>query len=241
MFKIITNLLNKETNNLTIALDDNQNIYERSHSWKDVGVQARGRIHKLTYVYRNTKEIYNFASTFIKGTAGKKEQQFDMFPDFGVLKGPQPEIKQFKNYDDIMNYIIIKINSIKEKGFPFSETAIIYSRKSPKEDPSIILPQMVENCLDENGILHNWASKNYQSKKVYDITTNNVLLSTIHSVKGFDYSNVFLLGMDLIKPGRWTENQINKLAYVAITRARHQLFVPYITETTLIKRLKECL
>ena len=241
MFKIITGLLNKKTNNLTIALDDNQNIYEHLHSWKDIGVQAIGRVYKLTYVYRNTKEIYNFASAFIEKTVETKDQQLDMFPDFGILKGPLPEIKQFKSYDDIMKYMVLKINATKEKGFPFSETAIIYSRKSPEDDSNIVLPQMVANYLDENGILHNWASKNYQSKKAYDVTTNSVTLSTIHSVKGFDYSSVFLLGMDLIQPGRWTENQINKLAYVAITRARHQLFIPYITETALIKRFKECL
>ena len=71
MFRILTTLINKQTNNLTIALDDNQNIYKHQHSWKDVGVQVRGRVHKITYVYRNTKEICNFASTFIKKTVEK--------------------------------------------------------------------------------------------------------------------------------------------------------------------------
>jgi len=44
MYRVITGLLNNETNNLTIALDENQNLYRRKHSWKDVDVQARGRI-----------------------------------------------------------------------------------------------------------------------------------------------------------------------------------------------------
>ena len=65
MYKVITSLLNPQTNNLTIALDDNQNIYERQSSWKAVGVQARGRIHKISYVYRNTKEITTFTSRFL--------------------------------------------------------------------------------------------------------------------------------------------------------------------------------
>lgn len=241
MFRILTTLLNKQTNNLTIALDDNQNIYKHKYSWKDAGVQVQVRVHKISYVYRNTKEICIFASTFIKTTIEKKDQQIELFPDFGVLRGPYPEIKQFKNYDDIMKYIVAETKVLKEKGFPFSETAIIYSRKSPKNDPNIVLPQMVEKYLDENGILHNWTSENYQSKKTYDVTTNSVTISTIHSVKGFDYSSVFLLGMDSLKPGRWTESQINRLVYVAITRARHRLFIPYIIETALIRQLKECL
>jgi len=43
MYKVITAILNKDTNNLIIALDENQNLYRRKLSWKDVGVSARGK------------------------------------------------------------------------------------------------------------------------------------------------------------------------------------------------------
>ncbi|MBC8430401.1 MAG: ATP-binding domain-containing protein, partial [Desulfobacterales bacterium] len=66
-------------------------------------------------------------------------------------------------------------------------------------------------------------------------------ISTIHSVKGLDYSCVFLLGLDLLDDNRWSEDQINRLTYVAITRARYQLFIPYIHETLLIQSLEDCL
>jgi hypothetical protein len=241
MIRIIVNLLNKKINNLTIARDENQNIYQHKRSWKDVGVQARGRTHKLIHVYRSTKQLNNFASTFLNEISKEEDQQLDLFPDFDILTGPKPEIKQFCNYQEIMIYLIAKLELIRKKGFPLSESAVIYPMKSPKQDPDIVIPKKVEKHLDDNGILHNWASKNYHSKKAYDITTNSITISTIHSVKGFDYSNVFLLGMDFIEPGRWTENQINRLVYVAITRARHRLFIPYIIETALIKQLKDCL
>ena len=84
-------------------------------------------------------------------------------------------------------------------------------------------------------------SKNYQSKKTYDITTNSVVISTIHSVKGLDYSVVFLLGLDFLEPKHWSEEQIEKLIYVAITRARYQLFIPYVVENQFISKLKLCL
>ena len=83
-----------------------------------------------------------------------------------------------------------------------------------------------------------WVSEDYRSKGSYDVTTNNVTISTIHSVKGFDYACVFLIGLDLLEPGeRWSEEQLKSLAYVAITRARYQLYVPYIEESWLVKRL----
>jgi superfamily I DNA/RNA helicase len=98
---------------------------------------------------------------------------------------------------------------------------------------------MVENALDSRGILNTWVSEDYRSKKTYDITTNSVTISTIHSVKGLDYSVVFLLGLEYLEPRGWSEDQLNRLTYVAITRSRYQLYIPYIEESELINRLQE--
>jgi len=44
-------------------------------------------------------------------------------------------------------------------------------------------------------------------------------------------------GLDWLEPGRWTEKQIDKIAYVAVTRARQRLFIPYCIENSLIQRI----
>jgi superfamily I DNA/RNA helicase len=124
---------------------------------------------------------------------------------------------------------------------PYSEIAVIYAMRNPGKDVKSSLPEMIESELESNGILNNWVSKNYQSKSNYDITTNSVVISTIHSVKGLDYSVVFLLGLDFLEPKSWSEEQIEKLIYVAITRARYQLFIPYVVENQFISKLKACL
>ncbi len=49
MFKVLTELLNPETDNPTVALDENQNLYRKRSSWKDLGVKARGRVHRIDY------------------------------------------------------------------------------------------------------------------------------------------------------------------------------------------------
>jgi len=38
MFKLVTSLLNKKTDNLMVALDDNQNIYRSGQAWKNLGI-----------------------------------------------------------------------------------------------------------------------------------------------------------------------------------------------------------
>ena len=245
MFGVVTGLLNPTTNNLTIALDDKQNIYRSKAHWKDMGIQAQGRVHKISNVYRNTTEIKKLANRFIQPGADKEDKtksQPELFPGFSDFHGPKPRIDRFKNFSEITANIADNILKLTESdNCPYSEIAVIYAMKNPGEDLKTSLPEMIESELESKGILNNWVSENYQSKRNYDITTNSVVISTIHSVKGLDYSVVFLCGLDFLEPKGWSEEQIEKLIYVAITRARYQLFIPYVIENQFISKLKSCL
>lgn len=242
MYRVLIAQLNKKTNNLTICMDEKQNIYKREASWKDIGVQARGRVHNILYAYRNTKEITQFADRFIKQQVSTDEKkaalQKELFPDFFDFSGPKPEMMKFQQFEEILDYTGNKILEIVDTdGCPYSEIAILYSIKNPETGLKHPLPVAFQKELEKKGILSHWLSENYRSKSTYDITTNSVAISTIHSVKGLDYSHVFLLGLDFLKPDLWTEEQIEKLTYVAITRARYQLFIPYVKKTALIEKL----
>lgn len=246
MLKTVTALLNPATNNLTIALDDNQNIYWKKELWKDAGIQARGRVHKIPGVYRNTVEIAEFANRFIrqgeKEAADKKADQPELFPGFSDFHGPKPEIKQFGDFEEITAYVADKTSKIVEsENCPYSEIAVLYAMKNPGKELKTPLPRLAKSALEARGILCNWVSENYYSKRSYDITTEKVAISTIHSVKGLDYSVVFLLGLDFLEPRDWTEEQLTRLVYVAITRGRYQLYIPYINQSDLIKKMKATL
>lgn len=56
-----------------------------------------------------------------------------------------------------------------------------------------------------------WIAEDYRAKRSYDVTTQSVTISTIHSVKGFDYACVFVIGLDWLQGDRWTEEQIKNL------------------------------
>ena len=115
--------------------------------------------------------------------------------------------------------------------------AIIYAKKSFADQKVRFLPKMFGKALSSKGIMSRWASEDYRSKMSYDITTKSVTISTIHSTKGLDYACVFLVGLDLLEPDGWKELQIRNLTCVGITRARHRLFIPYVKENDLIKKL----
>lgn len=246
MYRILTALLNPETNHLMIALDESQNIYRRKATWKEVGVQARGRTHRLASVYRNTREITDFSRRFLEGSSETdrrtRTEQLNLFPDFYDFHGPLPTIRQFPGHEGITEYVAEKIHAlVASERCPLSEIAVIYAKKSTGGQVTSLIPHMMESALSRRGILCYWVSESIPSKKSYDITTDRVTISTIHSVKGLDYAHVFIVGLDLLDESRWTEEQIRNLTYVAITRARYQLFLLYQDETPLIRMLQRSL
>ncbi|MDI9571007.1 MAG: 3'-5' exonuclease [Pseudomonadota bacterium] len=242
MLKIVTTLLNPRTDHLAIALDDNQDIYRRRASWKKAGIHARGRVRQVSWIYRNTKEIADFAKAIIEGGGESRREspQTELFPEtFEAMHGPQPEVKSFSDYETIAAWVAEGIRTLnEEEGYPLSEIAVLYTMRSPENDKGMHLPRLLEAALERRGILHNWISEDYRAKRSYDVTTSSVTISTIHSLKGFDYACAFVLGLDWLTPGgRWTEEQIRKLAYVAATRARERLFIPYCARNEVVKML----
>ena len=211
-----------------------------------LGIQVKGRLHRVSYVYRCTKELHEFASRFIGSNGGPPatsgSQQYSMFPDLYEYHGPKPQIRQFQSIGEIVDFVSDAIKKLIDTGeCSCSDIAILYTMKSTEDNPGIHIPHMVGKALEKRGILHNWVSEDYRSKKSYDITTDSVTVSTIYSAKGFDYSRVFLIGLDHIDPGKPLEDQVRSLVYVGITRARYELFIPYVTNTDLIRRLGNCL
>lgn len=246
MLQVVMKCLNIKTNFLTVALDEGQEVYCTNRTWSRVGIHARGRIKKLGVVYRNTLEIAEFAAKFRgqkKPITESDKGQLRLLPDPRISRGPSPTLTRYKSLEMIIQFIVQQIRTMTDAGtYPFSDIAVIYTKKQPFSESVESLPLMLSTALDQHGILNKWLAEDYRAKRSHDITTNSVTITTIHSAKGLDYACVFLLGLDaLAHEDRWTEEQINNLIYVGITRARYQLFLPYMQETTLIERIKSAL
>jgi len=113
MLRIVMNLLNPQTDSLTIALDESQNIYSTQRNWKELGIHARGRTHLLNFVYRSTKELAEYAQEFandlhIEPVVTEPRQQ-KMFPDFFDFRGLPPTLKQFSDIDTVISFIAKEI------------------------------------------------------------------------------------------------------------------------------------
>jgi len=243
MLMVLLNLLKPE-GNLVIGLDSYQDLYRRKFSWKSVGIRASGRTRHLKKVYRNTKEISDSTQRFIGETLGTGRQASTLPFDF-AFHGELPEFHRFANLDEIQDFLIDDLKRcIASEDYKRSEIAIIYDDKiygpSRFTYDNRALPMRILNKLDTSGVPAFWVSQDARSKEMYDITTDRVSLISIHSSKGLDFDLVYLIGIDHITSTEETKAALNALVYVAMTRAKYRLVIPYTEETELIRRAKDC-
>ncbi len=69
---------------------------------------------------------------------------------------------------------------------------------------------------------------------------SNLRFDAVLVDEGQDFSCVFLIGIDYLELKDWTEEQVKNLVYVGITRAKYQLYIPYIRSSLIIKKLLLC-
>lgn len=209
MARVITGLL-PEHGILTIAQDDNQRLYHNNATnWEQMGI-AGLRQRQLKRQYRNTKQIGEYASHFI----GQSDNEV-----VGVA-GKKPEMLKSSNELEQIDQIADKVAELARNGQHMGEIAVLYfsSRLNGKK----LMPEAMLEALEARGILGRWLNRDIGSKSFYDITTDSVTISTVHSVKGMDFANVFLAGFEKIDPDKQKQRQ---LAYVGMTRARERLFI----------------
>ncbi len=235
MLKVVVEVMNPEVPNFTVALDETQNIYARNLAWRN-HLGGRNREMSVPSMYRNSWEIRSLAQAFLKSPKDSRRAK-DAHASC-ILHGPKPELKQFLIFHEMLAYAADTIRLLVQNGeYPLSEIAVLYTTRTATPEEARSLPEMVTQMLESRSIMSQWVSEDYRAKRAYDITTEGVAVSTIHSAKGLDYACIFLLGIDRLKPDYLSAEQIDALVYVGMTRARHRLFIPYIQESEIISRL----
>ena len=244
MLRVVLALL-KPGGDFVLSMDSYQDLYRRRPSWKSVGIKAGGRTHYLKKVYRNTKAIFDFTQRFI-GEEPKGNTQLALLPEGISFHGAAPEIRKFENTQALEDFLIKDLKECVQGGeYKRSETGIIYDDKVYGPDrfsyDNRALPMRLLRSLEEAGIPSTWVSQDVRSKEMYDVTTDRVSLISIHSSKGLDFDLAYLVGLDHIQATDETRSNLVSLVYVAMTRAKYRLVIPYVAETELIKRIKGCL
>ncbi|MCJ7595468.1 MAG: AAA family ATPase, partial [Desulfobacterales bacterium] len=242
MLKILLSLL-KPGGDLVIGLDSYQDLYKRKASWKSLGIKAGGNTRYLKKAYRSTVELFEFTQRFI-GETPRIEKQLALLPDDFAFHGEAPEIRPFRDQEEIEAFLVDDLKrSVELDHYNRSEIAVIYDDKvyGPGRFAydNRALPMRILNKLQISGIPAVWVSQDVRSKELYDITTDRVSLISIHSAKGLDFDLVYLVGIDHIRLMAATKEVLLSLVYVAMSRAKYRLVIPYVEETELIGRMKD--
>jgi len=244
MLKVVLSLL-KRGGDFVLSLDSYQDLYMRRPSWKSVGIRAGGRTRYLKKVYRNTQAIFEFTQRFI-GQEPRVNTQLALLPEAGAFQGTAPELHKFPDTGELESFLIRDLKECVQRGeYKRSQAGIIYDDKVYGPDrfsyDNRALPMRLLRSLEVSGIPSTWVSQDVRSKEMYDVTTDRVSLISIHSSKGLDFDLVYLVGLDHIHAGEKRKQNLISLVYVAMTRAKHRLVIPYVEETDLIKEIKGCL
>lgn len=211
---------------ITVCEDDNQRLYRSdANVWESVGLENLHK-HRFNCQYRNSRPIAALAAKVLKSN--------EQISYLGANSEKKPEWLISQNEEEQLEILAKEVASLVQKGVPCGEIAILYIRNFINNGKSY--PERIIEALETQGLLSRWIARDVFSKQTYDITTDTVTISTIHSVKGLDYACVFLLGLDGLNPANEKDRH---LAHVGITRARECLYLCIMSKEGLAAELME--
>lgn len=212
---------------LTIAADKAQKIYSTTFSWKELGIDIRGRSSKtLERSFRSTKEIVQLAASLIEANRDLYADQTEFTPPLIPERtGMIPCIVSCKDENDEKNFVITLI----KKFLPLKRQIGVLFR-------TYLEGYLLEKWLKEARISYEVIKKENE----WSLKTSGVKLSTLHSSKGLEFDIIIIprfidtiFPLDSIledaDPEQQKEllGQERSLLYVGMTRAKYGLFLTY--------------
>jgi hypothetical protein len=236
--RLVSLLINADTQSLLLVEDRAQTIYQRKRSYlEDTGLSFRGRSKVLSINYRNTQQIVKFAWEFyrkhsmFKNKVVNRELEGEIIsPQSTKRKGPEPGIVKAANFFEEMRIVARSIKKLhREKKVPLEDMLILYRVKRTHKFPVI---DIIQRSLKDEGLPYFWITENDVSKRSYAKDDGKVKISTIDSSKGLDFRAVFIVNVDSM-PFPLEENKEREvsLLYIGMTRAKEYLCLSYSGES----------
>lgn len=236
--RLVSSLINVNTQSLLLVEDRAQTIYNRKRSYlQDTGLSFQGRSKVLSINYRNTHQILTFAWDFyrkhslFKNKVVKGDLEGEIIaPQSTKRKGPEPGIIKAKNFFEETKMIARQIKKLHiEKKVSFDEILILYRVKKTYQTPII---DVIKKALTDTDLPFYWITENDVSKRSYEKEDGKIKISTIESSKGLDFRAVFIVNIDSM-PFPLVENKEREVSlfYIGMTRAQEYLCLSYSGES----------
>lgn len=213
---------------MMIAADPNQRIYENQVSLARLGISVRGRSHRLLLSYRTTQRILAWAVPLLGSTpvTGLDDEVDSLRGYFSPVPGEIPEVRAATTREEEIAALIDRVRAWQAAGI--EPHAIAVATRSNK------LREQVREALKAAGIL--------PQALTYQSTEHRVRVGTMHGMKGLEFQAVAAVGVEegtVPAPYAATDTDGDPLVhaldlqrercvlFVACTRARDHLYVSY--------------
>lgn len=236
--KLVTQMVDPETNSLLLLYDDAQSIYggktRRKFSFSSLGVQAQGRTTILRLNYRNTAEIlgtaYEFAKEYIRPEQAEEDGVPLIQPESAGRRGLPLELRQFPTLAKEGAYVAEHFRRLHHSGRPWRDMAIVYRTAFIGEEMAkqLKMARIPVQYLGGAG-----------GKKRFDPTEDSVKVITMHSSKGLEFPVVAIPGLGYMPHRDYGIHEEAKLLYVAMTRAMDQLILTSSKESPFVSRIQQ--
>ena len=226
------------TGHLVMALDSAQAVYgkagRRSMTWNPPGVTAQGRTTIFGRNYRNTRQILDFAWSFLYNSPTRRPNSNFTEGDLVVPKaahreGSVPRVLECGSFRHEARAIADEVERLIVSGVEVKDIAVMYGHKDLQSElwnelcRRRDLPYFHIQHRERNGIQAN----RDKAMGVQD----KVRVSTIHGLKGLEFSRVVIGGVNQAYahdvPDEEQTEAGKRLVYVGMTRAMDELVVTY--------------
>jgi Txe/YoeB family toxin of Txe-Axe toxin-antitoxin module len=222
---LLKRVAGEHTASLFFAGDHRQRIYRTLPSFREAGVPIVGRSFGLSANYRNTPEIYSAAKSLYGSQGDDPDSEGLEAQEIKLLRDSsrKPVIRGFRDSKFEDEWICKEITSLIERGLAPGDIALI-------------------SLAIEQSESVNWDARfpvisldNPRVERLAYFHEKSVKRSTIHEVKGLEFPVVFVMGLSAEVFGRDAilrseddaDSVIGSLLYVAMTRARDQLYLSF--------------
>lgn len=214
------------TNNLFLAGDLGQRIFQLPFSWSRLGINIRGRSSTLRVNYRTSHQIRRSVDRLLpERIRDADENEESRRGTVSVFSGPSPEIRVFDAQNGEREFVVGRLLHWREQGMGLGEIGVFV--RSENEMPR------ARAVLKASGF--GWSELEHTRKPA----TDRIAVSTMHLAKGLEFRAVVVLGCDdEVIPDQDRIEAITDAAdleevytterhllYVACTRAREELMI----------------
>lgn len=223
---LVKKSLRTNYSHLFLVADPTQGFLGRSSTWKSMGIEARGRTHKLKRSYRTTQEIMAFATLFYRLRLPDEKDEDILAPNLlDMPNGAFPQIILLDSAQDEIARVANEIEAFLQQGVPRRDLYILHANW-----------QGAEALIDAiNHRLGNATAM--EPKDTYP--GNYVRVTTISAGPGLESPIVFLVGLrtlfeeeQSLRIGDDERMEIIKTntrkIFMAATRASQRLVFTYV-------------